>query len=111
MNVKQLATLVNKNLEVKYGNVLPVYKLEYAIASAFNIITETVAAGESVTVKDFGKFLAIDAKERVIVNELTKLRPEGSVTVPAHRSPKFRAARAYQSKLRYSNQVETEVAA
>lgn len=106
MNVQDLAVQVNKFIVAECGSTIPSYKLKKAIAHLFEVIKEVVASGEDVTIKDFGRFTAIDTKERVIQNDMTANLPEGKVVVPAHKAPKFRAARAYESLLRYGKQDE-----
>lgn len=109
MNIQDLANQVNRRIQAKHGDVIANYKLTYGIAQLFDIIKEIVAAGEDVTIKDFGRFTSFETKERVIENEITKkYNPEGKVVVEAHKAPRFRPAPAFDSLLRYGkDEVES----
>lgn len=107
MNVQDLAVQVNKFIKTECGSTIPDYKLKKAIAHLFDVIKEVVAAGEDVTIKDFGRFTVFETKERLIENDITKkYNPEGKVVVPSHKAPRFRPAKAYESLLRYGKQEE-----
>ena len=64
---------------------------ERAVNAVFDIIKEQLAAGESVTITGFGTFKTVERQERTVNN------PQGgSITIPAHTAPKFKASDGFK---------------
>lgn len=63
---------------------------EKAIADVFSVLTETLSAGEKVSVSGFGIFEVRERAEKTVVNPQTKK----TVVVPAKKVPVFKAGKA-----------------
>ena len=66
---------------------------EAVVGALVNLITETVAAGDKITIVGMGTFESVDVKERVGTIMMGDRKGEQYVT-PAHKSVKFKAAKA-----------------
>lgn len=67
-----------------------------AIDATFEIITETLVAGDSVGVTDFGKF---DAPERA-ARESRNPQTGEPITVAAHKAPRFKPSSALKNAVK-----------
>ena len=63
---------------------------EKAVKAFTDTVTEEMEKGESVQLIGFGTFLVNDVAERVGKNPQTG----EAITIPAHKSPKFKAGKA-----------------
>ena len=68
---------------------------EAVLNTAMDIIKETVAAGSDVQLIGFGTFTVVERAERTGHNPATKQ----TITIPASKSPKFKAGKALKDKL------------
>ncbi len=66
-----------------------------AVDSVFNSITKTLQDGDSVTLVGFGTFAATDRAARTGRNP----RTGEAITIPASKSPKFKAGKALKDAL------------
>ncbi len=60
-----------------------------AVDGILRVIKETLAKGEPVIIRGFGTFQPIDCKERPARN----IKTGEAITVPAHKSVKFRVSK------------------
>lgn len=108
MNSKDLSALVSKNIFSDKGFVVPRYKIEAIINSAFKIIKESTNTGENVTITNFGIFTTRQVPHKVVKSVFTKNSPDGQVEIPSHTTPLFKASSQYKSLLRYGSEVKEQ---
>ena len=87
------ASLVEKVHEVLGGTKV---QAEQVVDSIFDSITSSLKSGEEVSIAGFGIFSAKERAARTARNP----RTGESITVPAMRVPKFRAAKALKEAVR-----------
>ncbi len=87
------ANLVEKVHEVLGGTKV---QAEQVVDSLFDSITGSLKKGEEVSIAGFGIFSAKERAARTARNP----RTGESITVPAMRVPKFRAAKALKDSVR-----------
>lgn len=89
---------MNKNMLAKEVAVSEKVTLTTAfktVDAVLRVIAETLAKGESVNLRGFGAFTVVNKPERILKNIHTgKL-----VTVPAHKSVRFKPSKEIVSKL------------
>lgn len=89
---------MNKNMLAKEVAVSEKVTLTTAfktVDGALRIIAETLAKGESVKLRGFGAFTVVNRTERI----LKDVRTGKSVTVPAHKSVRFKPSKEIIIKL------------
>ena len=69
---------------------------EKALGAVIGSITDALAAGEKVQLVGFGTFEVRERAERKGLNPLTKTE----ITIPASKSPAFKAGKALKDKLK-----------
>ena len=89
MNKKELIAKVAENTGVKKTEATAV------VDSIFGAITEAVAAGEKVSIADFGIF---DTKHRAARTGRNP-RTKETVEIPASTTPVFKPAKAFKEKV------------
>lgn len=87
------ANLVEKVHEVLGGTKV---QSEQVVDTIFDSIASTIKGGEEVSIAGFGIFSAKERAERTARNPKTG----ESITVPAMRVPKFRAAKALKDSVK-----------
>ncbi len=66
-----------------------------AVDGILRVIKQTLAKGEPVIIRGFGTFQPIDCKERTARN----IKTGESITIPAHKSVKFRVSKDFVKSL------------
>lgn len=89
---------MNKNMLAKEVAVSEKVTLTTAfktVDGALRIIAETLAKGESVKLRGFGAFSVVNKPERILKN----IHTGKPVTVPAHKSVRFKPSKETVTKL------------
>ncbi len=89
---------MNKNMLAKEVAVSEKVTLTTAfktVDGALRIIAETLAKGESVNLRGFGAFTVVNKPERILKN----IHTGKPVTVPAHKSVRFKLSKEIVTKL------------
>lgn len=89
---------MNKNMLAKEVAVSEKVTLTTAfktVDGVLRVIAETLAKGESVNLRGFGAFTVVNRTERI----LKDVRTGKSVTVPAHKSVRFKPSKETVTKL------------
>ena len=89
MNKTELVAAVAAKTEMSKKNA------EKAVAAVLETVAETLAAGEKVQLVGFGTFEAREREARTAKNP----RTGETVTVPATRTPAFKAGQALKNKV------------
>ena len=66
------------------------------VAAVLEVIKDSMVAGDGVKFTGFGSFEAVDKAERTARN----LQTGETITVPAHKAPKFKFAKAIKDAVR-----------
>lgn len=67
-------------------------KAKEVVTALFDVITETVASGDSVSLVGFGTFSLHERKARKGINPATKAK----IDIPASKAPAFKAGKAFK---------------
>lgn len=89
---------MNKNMLAKEVAVSEKVTLSTAcktVDGVLRVIAETLAKGENVKLRGFGVFTVVNKPERILKN----IRTGKPVTVPAHKSVRFKLSKEIVSKL------------
>lgn len=107
MKGKVITMLTKKDIakEIAAENNLSVAQSERIVNKVFNRIKETVAAGDSAFIYEFGTFSAADKKAYTATNPQTKEK----VDVPAKVVPKFKAGSAFKNEVQSSAYARARV--
>ena len=89
MNKAELITAVAENADMTKKDA------EKVIKAFIDVVTEELKKGEKVQVVGFGTFEVVERKER----EGKKPGTDEIITIPASKSPKFRAGKALKDKV------------
>lgn len=89
---------MNKNMLVK--EVAVSEKVTFTTAfktvdAVLRVIAETLAKGESVNLRGFGAFTVVNKPERILKN----IHTGKPVTIPAHKSVRFKLSKEIVTKL------------
>lgn len=66
------------------------------IDTALDVIKDSLVEGDGVKITGFGSFEAVDKAERTARN----LQTGETITIPAHKAPKFKFAKAIKDAVR-----------
>ncbi len=93
-----MTTMNKKSLAEAIVTKLGMTKKDAAVAvdTVFEEISSTLAEGGKVDISGFGKFEVTERAERVGINPATKEK----ITIPASKSPKFKAAKALKDAVK-----------
>ena len=69
------------------------------VNSVFDIISEKVIAGETVTINDFGKYSTVQRKAKKGMN----IRTKEAIEIPAATVPKFSPFKSFKDKVNNAN--------
>ena len=83
LNKKEIANLVASQLDTTKKE-----SLEY-VNAVFNVLFDTLSAGNTVDIAGFGKFTIAERAQRQGINPATK----ETITIPASKSVKFKASK------------------
>lgn len=89
---------MNKNMlakEVAVSERITLSTAFKAVDGVLRVITETLAKGESIQLRGFGSFAAVNKPER-IVKDINTGKP---IAVPAHKSVRFKPSKETVIKL------------
>lgn len=86
MNKNELISKVKDNIDIE----VPKKDLNTIVDEIFDVIKNTISAGEKVNITGFGSFEVVERAERVGRNPKTG----ESVKIKASKSPKFKASKA-----------------
>ena len=70
-----------------------------AVDAIVDVIIDTVAEGDEVSISGFGKFVSVEVAERTGIIQMGDRKGESYVS-PAHKSPKFKPASAFKTAVR-----------
>lgn len=90
MNKKDLVRVVAEDLEMTQKLVGEV------VDAVFVNITNALVDGDEVSITGFGKFVTVEKEERAARNPQTG----EEIMVPAHSTPKFKAAQALKDAVK-----------
>lgn len=89
---------MNKNMLAKEVAVSEKVTLTTAfktVDGVLRVIAETLAKGESINLRGFGAFTVVNKPERILKN----IRTGKPVTIPAHKSVRFKPSKETVTKL------------
>lgn len=90
MNKKELINVVAERMEITKKDAGELVNV------VFDVVTETIESGESVSIPGLGKFEVKEVGERTCRNPQTG----EAIVVPAHKAPKFKASKTLKDALR-----------
>lgn len=94
----QNKTQMNKNMlakEVAVSEKVTLFTACKTVDGVLRVIAETLAKGESVKLRGFGAFTVVNKPERILKN----IRTGKPVTIPAHKSVRFKLSKEIVTKL------------
>lgn len=89
---------MNKNMlakEVAVSEKVTLFTACKTVDGVLRVIAETLAKGESISLRGFGAFTVVNKPERILKN----IHTGKPVTVPAHKSVRFKTSKKIVSKL------------
>lgn len=89
---------MNKNMlakEVAVSEKVTLFTACKTVDGVLRVIAETLAKGESISLRGFGAFTVVNKPERILKN----IRTGKPVTIPAHKSVRFKPSKETVTKL------------
>ena len=95
MNKVELASVVSERMTTEERKVTKKFAGEL-VDCVMDVIKSAIVAGEDVKIAGLGAFTTVDRPERIARNP----QDGSSITVPAHKSPKFKFSSSVKNELR-----------